>query len=191
MREVFEGQKRFIPSRHAGHPHASKGWMGFSRSEGRSCNSRHPIIVLSIIATRAGFSSALDYLLKLSRKNHSGCLLRIRHAATRARVDDERLPWTAHADPTGRGIGQGVQRKEPASTEASPGHHPPRLLMPNGCFEVVQRVKRTEVRDIPSSWLRQRLTDDDCTFLCQSVDRIMQKQGLPGDPDEGSSKPAP
>jgi CheY-like chemotaxis protein len=55
------------------------------------------------------------------------------------------------------------------------------LLMPKmDGFEVIQRVKgNPKWKDIPIIVVTAKdLTDDDCSFLRQSVDRIIQKAGL-------------
>ena len=167
------------------------GWGVLSDLKADPATRDIPIIVLSIIDNKElGFSlGAFDYLLKPFQKEAIlAALLRI--PGTPAKrvlvVDDEPAAvdlLTQILQDEGYQV-KGVCRGEEAlqALEASPQDIILLdLLMPEmDGFEVVQRVKANpRWRDIPIIVVTAKdLTDDDCTFLCQSVDRIMQKAGL-------------
>lgn len=167
------------------------GWGVLSDLKADPATRDIPIIVLSIIDNKElGFSlGAFDYLLKPFQKEAIlAALLRI--PGTPAKrvlvVDDEPAAvdlLTQILQDEGYQV-KGVYSGEEAlqALEASPQDIILLdLLMPEmDGFEVVQRVKANpRWRDIPIIVVTAKdLTDDDCTFLCQSVDRIMQKAGL-------------
>jgi CheY-like chemotaxis protein len=167
------------------------GWGVLSDLKADPATRDIPIIVLSIIDNKElGFSlGAFDYLLKPFEKE---AILAVLHripgmpAKRVLVVDDEpaavNLLMQILQD-------EGYQVKEAYSGEEAVRalETSPHdiilldLLMPEmDGFEVIRRVKANpRWRNIPIIVVTAKdLTDDDCSFLCQSVDRIMQKAGL-------------
>jgi signal transduction histidine kinase/CheY-like chemotaxis protein len=167
------------------------GWGVLSDLKADPATRDIPIIVLSIIDNKElGFSlGAFDYLLKPFQKEAIlAALLRIPGTSAKRVlvVDDEPAAvdlLTQILQDEGYQV-KGAYSGEEAlqALEASPQDIILLdLLMPGmDGFEVVQRVKANpRWRDIPIIVVTAKdLTDDDCTFLCQSVDRIIQKAGL-------------
>ena len=167
------------------------GWGVLSDLKADPATRDIPIIVLSIIDNKElGFSlGAFDYLLKPFEKE---AILAVLHripgmpAKRVLVVDDE--PAAVNL------LMQILQDEGYQVKEAYSGKEAVRaletspldiilldLLMPEmDGFEVIRRVKANpRWRNIPIIVITAKdLTDDDCSFLRQSVDRIMQKAGL-------------
>jgi signal transduction histidine kinase/CheY-like chemotaxis protein len=167
------------------------GWSVLSDLKADPATRDIPIIVLSIIDNKElGFSlGAFDYLLKPFQKEAILAALHRIPGISAKRVlvvDDEPVAvdlLTQILQDEGyhvRGAYSGEEALQ--ALEASPQDIILLdLLMPEmDGFEVVQRVKANpRWRDIPIIVVTAKdLTDDDCSFLRQSVDRIIQKAGL-------------
>ncbi|MGE5843194.1 MAG: response regulator, partial [Deltaproteobacteria bacterium] len=167
------------------------GWSVLSELKADPATRGIPIIMLSIIENKdLGYSlGAFDYLLKPFQKEAILAALHRIPSAPAKRVlvvDDE----PAAVDL----LTQILQDEGYQVTGAYSGEEALRaletlprdiilldLLMPDmDGFEVVQRVKANpRWRDIPIIVVTAKdLTDDDCSLLCNSVDRIIQKAGL-------------
>jgi len=167
------------------------GWGVLGNLKADPATRDIPIIVLSIIDNKElGFSlGAFDYLLKPFEKE---AILAVLHripgmpAKRVLVVDDEpaavNLLMQILQD-EGYQVKEAYSGKEAVRALETSPHDIILLdlLMPEmDGFEVIRRVKANpRWRNIPIIVITAKdLTDDDCSFLRQSVDRIMQKAGL-------------
>jgi len=167
------------------------GWSVLSDLKADPATRDIPIIVLSIIDNKElGFSlGAFDYLLKPFKKEAILAALH-RIPGTSAKrvlvVDDEPVAvdlLTQILQDEGyhvRGVYSGEEALRALDTSQQDIILLDLLMPEMDGFEVIQRVKANpRWKDIPIIVVTAKdLTDDDCSFLRQSVDRIIQKAGL-------------
>jgi len=170
------------------------GWGVLSDLKADPATRDIPIIVLSIIDNKElGFSlGAFDYLLKpFDKEAILAALKRIQGIPAKRvlLVDDDpaavELLTQILRDEGYQVSGTYSGEEALRALEASPQDIILLdLLMPGmDGFEVIQRVKANpRLRAIPIIVVTAKdLTDAECGFLCQSVDRIIQKAGLAGE----------